>query len=87
MRTKRTRTTEITIEKSDVFVIRRGRREVYLRCMQCLGLVRMLTVEEAAKMKCATIPRIHHWIEIDRVHFVEASDGVIYLCQRSLIKC
>ena len=86
MKTKRTRVTEITVERSELFLINKIRREIFILCAQCAERARMLTPDEAA-LAAGVAPRtIYSWVEVGRVHFVETPEGNIYICQRSLAR-
>jgi excisionase family DNA binding protein len=53
-------------------------------CAACARQVRMVTVDEAARLARATARTIYRLVEADRLHFTETSDGRLFICLRSL---
>src|SRR5688572_14035681 len=81
---KTTRTTEITVEKSESFVVRRAPYSVPAWCASCGKRVRLVKPEEAAVAAGLNVREVYRRIETGNVHFVEAWDGTLVVCIRSL---
>ncbi len=78
------RRVEITIQRRELAVTRGEPVAVTERCPVCDREVNMMPVELAAK-SAGVSPRIlYHWIEQDKVHFRELSDGAVLVCETSL---
>jgi len=85
MRTKkRTRTTEITVERSEVFVVRRAKKTARAWCAQCAAEVRMCAPDDAAALAHVSTRTIYRWVEAGRVHFAETAEGLLLVCLNSL---
>lgn len=80
----RKRRTEITIETDRILVVRRRRPPLEEWCSRCGGLVPMITVDEAASVARVTSRTIYRWVEIDRLHYTETSDGRLLICLESI---
>ena len=83
---KRTKTTEITIERSDVFVVRRANKAPYAWCPQCAAEVRMCTPEEAADLTRLSRRTIYRRVEAGGVHFKETAEAPLLVCLNSLFE-
>lgn len=81
---KRTRTTEITVERSEVLVVRRSRFSVYAWCSRCGARVQMLTPEEAARAADVSTRTIYSRVENGQIHFTEMAEGM-FVCLNSLL--
>lgn len=86
MKKRKTRTTEITVEKSEVFVVRKPERLVLAWCPQCAGEARMVTAEEAAATARVSTRTIYALLEAGRIHFTETVDGLLLVCLSSLFE-
>jgi len=89
------RRTEISIETDTLLVLGRSgehalnrSHERHLRpsiwCFSCGDHVRPLTTDEAALQAHVTSLTIFHWVESDRLHYIESSDGLLLICPNSL---
>jgi hypothetical protein len=81
---KRTKTTEITVERSDVFVVRRTKETAGVWCERCGERVRMVTPEEAARTTGASTRAIYRRVETGRMHFIETAEGLLLVCLTSI---
>ena len=85
MRTKRIkRTMEITIERSRSVVASRPHVERTARCPKCLAEVRLVTPDEAGSLAGVSVREVYRWVEAGRVHFIETSEGRLFICANSL---
>ncbi|HEY3025345.1 MAG TPA: hypothetical protein VGJ55_04240 [Pyrinomonadaceae bacterium] len=82
-RRKRTKTTEITVEKSEVFVVRKPKKLVFAWCSPCGARVQLMTPEEAAIVACVNVRTVYRWVEIGKVHFRETREGLLLVCRNS----
>jgi uncharacterized Zn finger protein len=82
--TKTRKRTEITLERSELSVIRRSVQRVVAWCDQCGEVVRMVTPDEARAVAGLSARQIYRWVECGRVHFREAPDGRVSICLKSL---
>jgi hypothetical protein len=83
---KRTKTTEITVERSEVVVVLRAKKTVYARCEACGARMRMLTPEEASEAAGVSTRTIYRGAEAGKVHFTETAEGKLFVCLSSLLK-
>jgi excisionase family DNA binding protein len=83
---KKTKVTEITVERSDVLVVRKSSRAVFAWCGQCAAEVRMCTPEEAATLARVSTRTIYRWVEAGKVHFTETVGGPLLICLNSLLE-
>lgn len=81
---KTTEIFEISVEKSETFVIRRHREIVFGWCNGCGSEVRMSKPEEAAQIIGVSTRKIYSEIEAGNTHFAELADGVLLVCHRWL---
>jgi len=81
---KRTKTTEITVERSDVFVVRWRKKTIYVWCPTCATDVGMCTPDEAAALAGVSPRTIYRWIEAGRIHFTETPGGPVLVCSNSV---
>jgi excisionase family DNA binding protein len=81
---RRKRRTEITIETERVVVIRQRRGVGQGWCDDCAQPVTMVTAEEAAAVAGVTRRTIYRWVEAEKVHFTETSDGSPLICLNSI---
>jgi hypothetical protein len=76
------RRVEITIQRRTLS--RTDNPPVLALCPSCQCRVNMLPVEIAAKA-CGVSPRVvYRWVEQDRVHYSQLTDGVVLVCENSL---
>ena len=83
---KRTKSTEITIERSEVFIVRRANKKACAWCAQCAAEVRMSTADEAAALARVSTRTIYRWVEAGRVHFKETAEGLLLVCLNSIFE-
>ena len=87
--------TEISIEADRLLILSRhnphggtSTRESYARpyvwCMSCADHVRPLSTDEAALQARVTSLTIFHWVESERLHYIESSEGLLLICPNSL---
>jgi hypothetical protein len=81
MKTKRR--TEITIETERVVVSRR-KLSVLAWCQICCRRVHMVATDEAAAIACVSTRTIFRWVETEKLHFKETSEGLLLICRESL---
>jgi hypothetical protein len=82
---KTTRTTEITVERSESFVVRRPHYSVPAWCFACRQQVWLVKPEDAAVATGVNVREVYRRIETGRVHFSESFGGQLLVCPRSLI--
>jgi hypothetical protein len=83
---KTKRRTEITVETDRFIVIRRRIGSPPARCAVCEGQVKMVTPDEAALLARVTSRTVYRWIEADKLHFAETSEGQLFVCLNSLLE-
>ena len=76
--------TEITVETARVVVISGRRLSARAECEQCDSPVTMLTLDEAARLARVSTRTIYKWVEADRLHFTETTDGLLLVCLNSI---
>jgi hypothetical protein len=81
---KRSRTT-ITVESSEVLVIRKPGGSVHAWCPGCVTETVMLRPEAAAVLTGLSTRTIYRRVEADRVHFAETTEGSLLVCLDSLL--
>jgi hypothetical protein len=81
---KRRRRVEITIHRREVTFLHSLDTPLRLRCSECRCDVNMLSVPLAASAAGVTPRTLYRWVEAHRVHFREATDGTVLICQNSL---
>jgi hypothetical protein len=85
MRIKRIkRTAEITIERSRLVAATRPRLQKIARCPRCLAEARLITPEEASSLSGVSVREIFRRVEAGRIHFIETSEGLLFICANSL---
>ena len=83
---KMIKSTEITVERSEVFVLRRTKKTACAWCEACGARVRMLTPEEAGRASGLSARTIYRWIEAGQVHFTETAEGLLLVCLNSVFE-
>lgn len=78
------RRVEITIQRRELTMSLSGQAPLSERCPACNCEVNMLPVEVAAKASGASPRMLYRWIEQERVHYRELSDGTVLVCENSL---
>jgi hypothetical protein len=79
---KYTRHIEISMERQEVS-LRQDRHGILLHCEKCGTKVVMLPVETAAAITGATPRMLYRWMDEEKLHFIESSDGTALLCAES----
>jgi hypothetical protein len=82
---KKTKTTEITFETDELFIVRRRDRSTERRCETCGVLVQMVTLAEAAGITRVSELAISSRIETRVLHSTETLDGQVLICLNSLL--
>jgi len=75
---------EVTIETDRILVIKRRKSSVLAWCPKCFQQVPMVAPDEAAVMIHVSSRKIYRWIEADKLHFTETSEGMLLICFNSL---
>lgn len=78
------KTTEITIETREVWVIRRAATNAQLRCADCADQFTMVTVDQAVEIVRVSARTIYRWVERGEIHFWETAEGKLLVCLNSL---
>ena len=80
-----TRITKITVETHEVIVMQRFGSLIQSYCEQCGEATGMLRVEEVALVGVG-IEAICQKASADKLHLVETSSGLVFMCLNSLLK-
>jgi hypothetical protein len=81
---RKTKRTEITIETDRLLVVATRRVSVMSWCPACGHRTNMVTVDEAAGLGCVSSRTIYQWVESERLHFAETSEGRLLICSDSI---
>lgn len=76
--------TRITVSKDEITVIRKMAGKALATCPACGQQVEMATPEQAVTLTGIHSRVIYGWVERERVHFIETSDGHLLICIDSL---
>ena len=76
--------TEVFIETSEIFIIKRKRTFVRIWCKDCEREVSMLPLQEAALLTGHDVNAIRSMMESQRVHFCYLKSETPSVCLRSL---
>ena len=76
--------TEITIETNRLVMVRSRKVSVMSWCRNCERRTKMITVDEAAEIGGVSSRTIYRWVESDRLHFSETSEGRLLICLESI---
>jgi hypothetical protein len=82
---KKTKTTEITVETDELFVIKRRERSAHGQCETCGALVQMVTLTEAASIARVSELVLYGKIKARFLHSTETPDGQVLICLNSLL--
>ncbi|MBI3650414.1 MAG: hypothetical protein HY231_05135 [Acidobacteria bacterium] len=76
---------EIILETYERLILKRevGNRQIW--CATCKESVLAWKPEEAAVVKGISARTIYRWVEAERLHFTESSDGLLLICFNSLL--
>ena len=77
---------EVSLVKSETYVVRRNRRCVAFWCSICDREVEMLDPEDVSAMTGVSKREIYSDIEAGLAHFSESSDGTVLVCLSSVMK-
>ena len=78
--------TEITIETTQLMVVRSRRQPILLWCEECSAEVQMLAPEDVAALVHTTPRIIYRKVESNELHFIETSEGELFICCQSLLQ-
>jgi hypothetical protein len=78
------RRVEITIQRRELAVTRGEQAPVAAHCPVCDREAIMMPVDLAAKASGVSPRTLYRWIEQNKVHFRELSDGAVLVCENSL---
>ena len=85
MKTKRTtRTTEITVERDEVHVIRRVGKRKLMWCAECGREAQVMTPDEAVAFAGGDGRKLSELVKNGVVHLAEQSGGSLLICVNSL---
>src|SRR5215470_3970445 len=79
------RRTEFTIETHRVLVLHRRGVSNLAWCSGCAEEVKMITPGEAVMLTHVSSRTIYRWVEADKIHYAETSEGLLLICLNSLI--
>lgn len=81
------KTTTITSETHEVFIVRRGSGySIRMWCGDCATEVEMLKPEEAAAIANVTTRTIYRWIEAAQIHHSESTEGNVVVCPKQFFR-
>lgn len=78
--------TRITVNTSELTLIRKLHGTAQADCPQCQARVEMATPEQAVTLTGIPSRVIYGWAEGGRVHFLETAEGHLLICLYSLRK-
>ena len=78
------RKAKLTIETERVLIVRGGDYQRLHRCEVCGEIVRLVTVDEAAKLTPFGSRAIYKLIEDEKIHFIETGDKRLLICLNSI---
>src|ERR1044072_4810769 len=79
------RHTRITINTSELLLVKKLKGTAEADCLSCGRRVKMATPEQAFTLTGIQSPTIYGWVEGGRVHFIETTDGHLLICLDSLL--
>jgi hypothetical protein len=80
---KKVKTTEVIIERDELWVVRGPRPRAPGRCELC-GETEFVTPETAAALAGVNTRTIYRLVEAGLIHFLETPEGSVLVCLRSL---
>jgi hypothetical protein len=83
--TKKRRKTSISIETRRVLWLRNG-RNFKLWCPECGEETSMLNIDDTVRQTHINTRELCRWINSNRIHFTETSDGLLLVCLNGLRK-
>ncbi|HUQ34448.1 MAG TPA: hypothetical protein VM095_20165 [Pyrinomonadaceae bacterium] len=81
---RQSRRADITVEFSQVVVIKKPEGLIVLWCPVCEERVNMITAEAAAVLSNVDTRTIYRRIEAGTLHFTESQEGLVLICLNSL---
>lgn len=81
---KTTQTIELTIEKSETFIVHTPGKIFSAWCSACRNDVSTARPDDAARLAGMSTRAIYAGIEAGQVHFSESQDGTLFVCIDSL---
>lgn len=81
---RRKKITRITLETTQVTVIRSNYRLTQAWCELCDQQVNMVSPKEASTRAGVPLSTIYRWVEMDKIHFTEMPEGFLFICLNSL---
>jgi hypothetical protein len=82
---KKTKTTEITFETDELFIIKKRDESTHIRCETCGPLVRMVSIAEAASITRADELAICEQVKARLLHSTVTPEGQVLICLNSLL--
>ena len=79
------RRVESNSERPQAFVINRAGVAEQRSCSRCTESSGMITAEEAAALQSVSTRVIYRWLEDGAIHFIETSEGQLFICLRTLV--
>jgi hypothetical protein len=76
--------TRITVNSTELTIIRRLHGTAQIDCLQCGARVEMATPGQAVTLTGIHWRAIYELVERSRVHFIETADGHLLVCLDSL---
>ena len=74
----------ITVNTSELTLIRKFQGTAEAVCPQCQARVEMTTPEQAVTLTGIHSRVIYAWVEREHVHFIETAEGHLLICLASL---
>jgi hypothetical protein len=84
LRIKRTRA--ITVQTSQLLIVRQRDKSIREWCEQCGKEISMVTLEQAVTVTRRSSLALHSLIEAGQIHFAETAEGLVLICTNSLLK-
>jgi hypothetical protein len=78
------RHTRITINTSELLLVKKLKGTAEADCLSCGRRVKMATPEQAVTLTGIHSRTIYGWVEGGLVHFIETADGYLLICLDSL---
>lgn len=82
---KKTKTTEITFETDELFIIKRRNESTRIRCEMCGALVQMVSIAEAASITPVNELAIYEQVKARLLHSTVTPEGQVFICLNSLL--
>jgi hypothetical protein len=82
---KKTKTTEITFETDELFIIKRRDESTRIRCETCGALVQMVSAAEAASITRVNELAIYEQVKARFLHSAVTPEGQVLICLNSLL--